>query len=171
MNNPGPPSAGRKSAAGTSGFQFVRLDTQWIQPLLEMLDTVDGRLFHPHPFSRESIEPLVESRDEYWLLVKEQTVVGYGMLRGWEEGYAIPSLGIAVSDSHQGRGHGKQIMRFLHDRAIKRGAARVRLTVAVDNLKAQALYRNLGYRQSASRPDGSWYLDLDTERVAAERGL
>ncbi len=164
MTNPVPPSAGRDSPAGECGLQFVRLAEHWIQPLLRMLDTVDRRLFHPHPFSREAIKPLVQSQDEYWLLVKDEAVLGYGILRGWEEGYAIPSLGIAVAASHRGHGHGERIMHFLHLRACSRGAERVRLTVEAENQAACSLYRKLGYRQAAEGLPGAWFIDLVPEQ-------
>lgn len=169
MTDPAQSPAVRASADYTNDLGFVRLEAKWIQPLLEMLETVDGRLFHPHAFCREAVEPLVESRDEYWLLLKGGTVVGYGMLRGWEEGYAIPSLGIAVADGHRGQGHGERIMNFLHDRAGKRGAKRVRLTVEAENHAARALYRKLGYRQALDDPNGPWFLDLVAESPAADR--
>ncbi|MFM7135852.1 MAG: GNAT family N-acetyltransferase [Planctomycetota bacterium] len=145
---------------GQQALRFVRLETTWIQALVEMLETVDRRFFHPHPFSREAIEPLVDSRDEYWLLVKGEAVVGYGMLRGWEEGYAIPSLGIAVAASNRGQGHGERIMHFLHGRAARRRANQVRLTVEAENQPARALYYKLGYRQAADGPDAPWFLSL-----------
>lgn len=169
MTNQSQSPAGRGSTGRSRDLQFVRLDAKWIQPLLEMLETVDRRFFHPHAFCREALEPLAESRDEYWLLVKGEAVVGYGMLRGWEEGYAIPSLGIAVADSHRGQGHGERIMHFLHDLASKRGATRVRLTVEVENHAARGLYRKLGYRQPADGPAGPWFLDLGAECPAADR--
>jgi ribosomal protein S18 acetylase RimI-like enzyme len=142
----------------------VRLDAKWIQRLLEMLDTVDRRLFHPHPFSSEAIQPLVQSRDEYWLLVKDEAVLGYGMLRGWEEGYAIPSLGIAVAARHRGHGHGERIMHFLHLRAYNRGAARIRLTVDAENQAACGLYRKFGYRPAADELAGAWFIDIVPEQ-------
>lgn len=138
-------------------IRVVRLESHWIQPLLQMLETVDRRLFHPHPFSREAIEPLIGSLDEYWLLLRDDVVVGYGMLRGWEQGYAIPSLGIAVAADCRGHGHGETLARFLHSRAVARGATRVRLTVEPDNYAAHGLYRKLGY---APESDGPWFMDL-----------
>ena len=67
------------------------------------------------------------------------------MLRGWDEGYAVPSLGIAVRTSAQGRGLGRLMMAHLHAEAGRRGATVVRLRVHPDNVRARRLYESLGY--------------------------
>ena len=72
-------------------------------------------------------------------------MIGYGMLRGWDEGYEIPSLGIAIDPAQQGRGYGQRLMEFLHATARQHGAKRVRLRVHPDNHRAVELYRSLGY--------------------------
>jgi ribosomal protein S18 acetylase RimI-like enzyme len=41
-------------------------------------------------------------------------IVGYGMLRGWDEGYSVPSLGILVRAEACGQGIGKLLMEHLH---------------------------------------------------------
>ncbi|HST30778.1 MAG TPA: GNAT family N-acetyltransferase, partial [Chthoniobacterales bacterium] len=84
-------------------------------------------------------------RDFYCIMLQEDNVVGYGMLRGWDEGYAIPSLGIALDPSVRGRGCSRALMNFLHDTAKKRGATKVRLKVDSRNRPAIELYRSLGY--------------------------
>jgi len=84
-------------------------------------------------------------RDVYALLIDEARPVAYGMLRGWDEGYATPSLGIAVRRESQGRGYGRSMMRCLHATARSRGASRVRLRVHPDNGRARRLYESLGY--------------------------
>jgi ribosomal protein S18 acetylase RimI-like enzyme len=78
-------------------------------------------------------------------MIQDSNVIGYGMLRGWDEGYVIPSLGIALDSSVRGRGYGTALMNFLHDIAKQRGAAKVRLKVDSKNLPAIELYRGLGY--------------------------
>jgi ribosomal protein S18 acetylase RimI-like enzyme len=107
-----------------------------------------GTFFHPHPLTaaEASSRALYTGRDFYCVLIAQEAVVGYGMLRGWDDGYAIPSLGVAVDPAWQGRGHGLRLMGFLHAEAQKRGCDRVRLKTHADNLKALALYRRLGYQ-------------------------
>jgi len=46
------------------------------------------------------------------------------MLRGWDEGYETPSLGIAVHPDARGLGLARTFMGFLHAAASFQGAAR-----------------------------------------------
>jgi hypothetical protein len=66
-------------------------------------------------------------------------------LRGWDEGYLEPSLGIAIDPQWQGKGIGKILMNHLHEEAQKRGASSIRLKVYHKNTKAIQLYESLGY--------------------------
>jgi ribosomal-protein-alanine N-acetyltransferase len=133
----------------------VELDPSWQRPLkgfLEALEAAgDHRLFQPHPFTAEAVERLAVhgGKDFYCVMVEGKQVLAYGMLRGWDEGYAVPSLGIAVHPAARKRGLGRAMMQFLHDAARARGAARVRLRVLEDNAAAIALYKDLGYRFDA----------------------
>jgi ribosomal-protein-alanine N-acetyltransferase len=67
------------------------------------------------------------------------------MLRGWDAGYAVPSLGMALHPSARGQGLGRTFMELLHDAARTRGARRVRLKVYPENEAARTLYERLGY--------------------------
>jgi len=113
----------------------------------ELVRADDERWFHPHPLTRAYAQELgaYAGRDLYVLMVDERQVLGYGMLRGWDEGFEVPSLGIAISPAHTGRGLGRRMMEFLHEAAAKRGAKKIRLTVDESNLAAIRLYTSLGY--------------------------
>jgi len=120
----------------------------------------DHRLFHPHPLTAETAAALAEqhahphtvlaNRDEYHVVLdcdagRGEQIVAYGMLRGWAEGFEVPSLGIAVHPQHRGRGIARQFMQHLHRVAVGRGAERVRLKVYRHNQAAVGLYKSLGY--------------------------
>lgn len=109
----------------------------------------DDRFFLPHPFTHEAVSQLAETPcdDEYHVVHadREEEIVAYGMLRGWAEGYAVPSLGIAVDPARRGCGIGRRFLGFLHARALARGARTVRLTVHRGNERARALYGSSGY--------------------------
>jgi RimJ/RimL family protein N-acetyltransferase len=67
------------------------------------------------------------------------------MLRGWDEGYQVPSLGIALHAQARGTGLARAFMLYLHQVARWQGAKRVRLRVFPDNIPARRLYESLGY--------------------------
>jgi perosamine synthetase len=110
----------------------------------------DDRFFHPHALDVEAADRIAflseTGCDEYWISMDGTDVSAYGMLRGWDEGYAVPSLGLAVSPLHRGCGVGRQMMHHLHKRAKQRGAERVRLKVDRRNIVAKTLYGSLGYQ-------------------------
>lgn len=107
-----------------------------------------GRTFHPHPFTAEEAgrRCAYDGADLYYVVTTRGRVLGYGMLRGWDEGYEIPSLGIALSPEAQGKGLGKLFMLFLHAAARYAGAKKIRLKVYPGNSVAVKLYESLGYR-------------------------
>ena len=133
-------------------LEFRRVAPDLERPLAEffaaLVSAGDDRTFHPHPFTPEAAREraLYQGKDVYCLAVVGSRVLGYGMLRGWDEGYDIPSLGIAILSTVRGIGLGRALMQFLHAEARRRGAQRVRLSVYPDNTAAIALYRSLGYQ-------------------------
>ena len=108
----------------------------------------DHAIFHPHPMTVAEAERLCayDGRDLYYAACQGQDVLAYGLLRGWDEGYEIPSLGIAIHPAARGRGLARPFMAFLHAAAKAQGASKVRLTVYSSNQRAVDLYRNLGYQ-------------------------
>jgi ribosomal protein S18 acetylase RimI-like enzyme len=107
----------------------------------------DYRVFHPHPLTAIHAHLIAsgEGEDLYYALTHGDEVLGYGMLRGWDEGYAVPSLGLAIAPQQRGHGLGKLLLAFLHEAARRKGARQVRLKVHAENAGALALYRSLGY--------------------------
>ena len=89
----------------------------------------DDRFFHPHPFTSEEAERILgySGPDIYRVLLKENNVLGYGMLRGWEDGYAVPSLGIAIHPVSRGVGLGRAFMLYLHEIARQKGSREIRV--------------------------------------------
>ena len=83
-------------------------------------------------------------RDRYVGAWVNGELCGYGMLRGWDAGFSVPSLGIYVIPRARGSGLAEELMRHLHNVAAE-AAPRVRLRVTPDNLPARALYERVGY--------------------------
>lgn len=103
--------------------------------------------FHPHPFTVLEAKRICNyvGNDKYVGLQCDGDFFGYGMLRGWDEGFLVPSLGIYISPEFHGTGAARLLMQHLHLIARLSGATQVRLKVYRENGSAYRLYESLGY--------------------------
>jgi GNAT superfamily N-acetyltransferase len=86
-----------------------------------------------------------QGQDLYAVMACDDVPIGYGMLRGWDDGYLVPSLGMYILPEYRGRGMSQALMIFLHAAARLRNASRVRLKVYPQNERARRLYESMGY--------------------------
>ena len=70
------------------------------------------------------------------------------MLRGWTDGYEVPSFGVLVDAKHRGKGLGRQLMRFAIDEARNLGCHELILSVYGSNEDAIGLYSSFGFEVS-----------------------
>ena len=136
--------------------------------LADLFDDIDSTFFRPHPFTADEARRIAHDtgKDVYALLYLDARPVVYGMLRGWDEGYATPSLGIATRTDSRRRGLGRRMMQYLHDLARDRGSTEVRLRVHERNMAARHLYKSLGY-EYAGVDRGELVMTLDVSAAGA----
>lgn len=136
---------------GSSSLEIVKFSPRWRGGLKKFFRALsengDINFFCPHPTDEKTISDLAHynGRDLYYVIVEEGRVLGYGLLRGWDEGYQVPSLGIAIHPMVRGKELGKILMSFLHVVASRRGADKVRLRVLKNNEKAISFYKRFSY--------------------------
>lgn len=141
-------------------LEFKKLNPELQMPLEVFFRDIEesgiARYFHPHLFFEANAHRVCEyaGQDIYYVALTGDRILGYGLLRGWDEGYDIPSLGIALHPSVHGQGLGRAFMYFLHAAARQRGALKVRIKVYSDNLPGVNLYVSLGYIFQADEEDG-----------------
>lgn len=131
----------------------------WEQPLAQFFAVIresGEQFFHPHPFTDDSAKVISQysGSDLYYLLVDGKQVLAYGILRGWDEGYDVPSLGILVHPQARGGKLGELMMYFLHCAARRKGSRQVRLKVYSENTSARSLYAKLGYKFDSAEENG-----------------
>lgn len=132
-------------------IEYESVSGKWIKQLTALFDAIIAKgedcFFHPHPLTEEEARKIAKKRgkDLYFLQVMASKVTGYGILRGWDEGYEVPSLGIAIHPDFRRHGLCKDFMLFLHEQARARGAKKIRLKTYPENIGALNLYVNLGY--------------------------
>jgi ribosomal protein S18 acetylase RimI-like enzyme len=133
-------------------LEIVKIAPEHLPQLTEFFHSLandpETLYFHPHTFDEEAAHQIANyiGQDLYYAMLYNSQMLGYGMLRGWDEGYVIPSLGIAIHTSTRNMGLGKLLMNFLHAAAWLRGAIKVRLKVSPENTAAILLYTHLGYQ-------------------------
>lgn len=80
----------------------------------------------------------------------EAGLIGYAGL--WFDGDVTQVMTVGVAADAQRQGVGSTLVRAMIDRSRELGAAAVLLEVRVDNERATALYRSLGFEVLARRP-------------------
>ncbi len=120
----------------------------------QLIANGDDRWFHPHPFTSEYARRIAtyDGEDLYCVGTDGRRILAYGMLRGWEEGYDVARLGIAVAREARGTGLARAFMHYLHLSARMRGSVTLGLTVYAANSAACRLYESLGYRLKPGKP-------------------
>lgn len=123
------------------------LESQLSEFFRVIRESGDDKFFHPHPFTDAEAKSLARysGQDLYYVLIEDNKVIGYAMLRGWDERYDIPSLGIAIHPLARKKGLGKMLISFLHSAAKLRGCNKIRLKVYPENKSAILAYEKLGY--------------------------
>lgn len=154
----------------TQNIQVHRLLPKDYPPLcdlfVEIPEDEEARFFHPHPFTKAQAKEISEysGADLYLGAWDKGALIGYGLLRGWDAQFTIPSLGIYLRPSARGKGYGKPFMQQLHAYAQQKKAPAVRLKLYPSNAKALGLYQSLGYIFS-SEEEGQWVGMLDLNQA------
>lgn len=107
--------------------------------------------FDPFAMTRATAERILgEPREDryYGAFAHDGRMVALSMLRGWDEGYEVPSLGIVVDHRCHGRGIGRTLTEWTLERARETAAPSVRLSVYADNAPARHIYDRLGFAET-----------------------
>ncbi|HEX3052827.1 MAG TPA: N-acetyltransferase [Aggregatilineaceae bacterium] len=107
------------------------------------------RYFHPFPLTRETALSIAATAhlDRYYVAIQNDQIVGMFMLRGWDEGYSIPSFGVFVDYRCHQKGFGRQLTEFAIEEARRLGCPSIRLSVYASNHRAVHLYESLSFEE------------------------
>jgi len=110
--------------------------------------------FTPFEISENSIFTILSNAilDRYFGVFIDKTLVGFYMLRGFDEGYDIPSYGVFISENYSFLGLAaltiQRSIAFCKVNNIKR----LMLKVHPDNLTAMILYESFGFKAEGIDP-------------------
>lgn len=138
-----------------NGFQIIPVQLTKFYALTDFFNKVkNNKFFHPHPFTLGTACELwvYDGKNSYYTIMENEKIIGYGFLRGFEEGWKDICLGIYILDRRKGLG--ELLMNFLHIVAKRQGLKRLRLHVHPDNKKALNLYRKMDYEFKDGKHNG-----------------
>ena len=136
---------------GVSAVTIRPLDSDDLPQLVSLFTRNDlpsvTENFDPFPLNAASAtEALARGRrDRVYGAFYDTTLVAFSMLRGWDEGYDIPSFGILVDAAHHGRGIGTQLTDWTIKEANRLSSPAIRLSVYARNTRAVRIYKRLGF--------------------------
>ena len=118
---------------------------------IEQVLELERELFAPEPWTAHHFwtELGQTSQRHYVVAVDEDRVLGYAGLCDYPDEAFVQTMAVALD--HQRLGLGAQLLADLLEEARRRGQSRVLLEVRADNLPAQGLYANYGFRQEGVR--------------------
>jgi perosamine synthetase len=110
--------------------------------------------FDPFPLTLAQAQQiaLAPRKDAYYVAFSDGQAVGFSMLRGFDEGYEVPSFGIFVDHEHHALGIGRRLTEWTIEQARLRRCPAMRLSVYSTNLVAHRLYRLLGFSEQDREP-------------------
>jgi [ribosomal protein S18]-alanine N-acetyltransferase len=127
-------------------------------------DPETRRFFHPHALDKGSAQRIANYRgpDVYLGCFEDGHMIGYAMLRGWEEGFKVPALGVATDPHRRREGIGRALVHHTLRLAAQRGASKVLLHVHADHVVARRWYEAEGFRERESSLDRqlTYWIDL-----------
>ena len=105
------------------------------------------RYFDPFGFDEETLSRVLTARvkDLYMGVYVGGRLAGFFMLRGWDEGYQVPSYGVMIGEGHARYGLGKLTLEAAKVICRLRGAPSLMLKVHPENAVAKGLYERAGF--------------------------
>lgn len=137
------PETSLRLAATDDLDAIVRLTEQAYRPYTELYDAP------PIPVTEDYVPRIAGG--EVWLLESAGKVAGLIVLE--DEADHLMIFSIAVAPECQGRGLGRELLRFADAQAIKAGYDEVRLYTNARMERNIALYEAFGYRETGRWPN------------------
>ena len=85
-------------------------------------------------------------RDRYWGILSAGRLIGMIMLRGFDEGYAVPTFGVYVAQAHEGNGIAKLGLRFAMTWCRLNHCDEIMLSVHPNHTAALHIYEGSGFQ-------------------------
>ena len=128
-------------------LKLLPADASPLSGLLTADNHVYQQYFIPFPTDIKSLEKKLESirEDRYWGMWFESKLVGFFMMRGFDEGYQRPSFGVYISSVYSGKGLSGLALDYCMSWCRVNKIETMILKVHPDNRYARQAYEKAGF--------------------------
>ncbi|HEY9405009.1 MAG TPA: GNAT family N-acetyltransferase [Pyrinomonadaceae bacterium] len=109
-----------------------------------------ARFFHPFGYDEPAIADALarQGLDVFMGLFWGERIVGFFMLRGWNEGYEVPAFGILIDEQYRGCGLEMAALDTAKVICRMRNVSRLMIKMHPDNISAKGVARKTGFFQT-----------------------
>jgi RimJ/RimL family protein N-acetyltransferase len=124
------------------------------------------KYFTPFSFEEDSIKKIINNavNDKYFGIFINDELIGFYMLRGFDEGFEVPSYGVWISDKFSGLGLSKLTLQHAITFCKINNIKKIMLKVHPENIIAKSIYEAFGFKQEGFDDNNSnliYYKSLD----------
>ena len=107
------------------------------------------KYFTPFSFEEDSIKKNINNavNDKYFGIFINDELVGFYILRGFDEGFEVPSYGVWISDKFSGLGLSKLTLQHAITFCKINNIKKIMLKVHPENIIAKSIYETFGFKQ------------------------
>lgn len=124
-------------------IKFLQLTEQDIPALLHIEQEQD------FPWSEQLLRECLQANYRCYGLIKRQEIIGFTILMLVSDQAEL--LNIAIREVDQGKGLGKQLLKYSLAQVVAEGVKKIYLEVRVTNFPAQQLYQQFGFQKIGQR--------------------
>lgn len=154
-------------------LSFAKLTEEHASTLFMLFKSAPSeysKWFVPFKIEEVAIHSMLKraERDRYEGMFLEGELAGFYMLRGFDEGFTVPSYGVWVAPQYSGLGLATQSLSHVIAACRANGVSELMLKVHPQNTVAKKLYESFGFEQSGVDPKNQnlvYKKDLGTQKT------
>lgn len=134
--------------------KLITDNTKELAQLLQSADEDYSQYFIPFTFDDETILRIISNaiKDQYYGIFVDSKLAGFYMLRGFDEGYSIPSYGVWISEKYVNRGLSTFSLQHAISFCKLNSIKKLMLKVHPENQAAKHIYEKYGFKQTGVDP-------------------
>ena len=126
-------------------LEFVHIEEEHLPVILEI-----EREAYLEPWTEGMFRQEINNRlSQFYVVFFDGTLVGY--VGFWEAADEAHITTVTVRREYRGRGFGREEVRFILEVAGRRGIREATLEVRPSNIRAQSLYKGMGFEEIGRR--------------------